>query len=405
MLDQDLEPDFDALFPAWGLSFGMPVAGLAESTAPFAAPPSAEEALARLRLARSRRVGPATYRRLLAQHGDARAALAALPEIAHATGVEGYAPCDEGAARAEMRAGAKRRATLLTLGDPAYPPRLSGIADAPPVIWVEGEVAALARPSVAVVGTRNASSLGLRMARALARDLAEAGHAVVSGLAKGIDAAAHEAALRADGAGTVAVHAGGLDRPYPEENAELARRIAAEGAAVSERPYGYGPRGRDFPRRNRIVSGLARAVVVVEAALRSGSMLTARDALDQGREVLVVPGHPLDTRASGCNALLRDGAILVRGAEDVLEALTDGDPPAAPRAPRPDAPPPPQAPGAADPAARILALLSPVPTSEDAVLRELAAHGVPGPAAAAALSALEIEGHIARRPGAGLVRL
>jgi DNA processing protein len=361
----------------------------------------------------------------MAEHGGGAGALAALPAVARAAGVEGYEPCSEGAARAEFRAGIRAGARLLTLGDPGYPALLSAIPDAPPVLWVQGDARWLEAPAVAVIGTRNASSLGLRMARALGRDLASAGLTVVSGLARGIDAAAHEAALAADG-GTAAVHAGGLDRPYPEQNRDLARRISAEGAALSERPFGVSPRGRDFPRRNRIVSGLARAVVVVEAALRSGSMLTARTALDQGREVLVVPGHPLDTRASGCNALLRDGATLVRGAEDVLEVLEglcDAPPEPTPepaerravarRAPRGgddgQAAPPPSASRpsieAEDARSRILTLLSPVPTSEDALLRELASAGLPPGDAAAALSAMELEGLVARRPGGCLVRL
>ncbi|MCK0167954.1 DNA-processing protein DprA [Jannaschia sp. S6380] len=383
--------------------------GLAEAPPPpFLDAPSQEELFARLRLARSRRVGPVTWRRLLAEHGDAQAALAALPDIARAAGDDGYDCAPEAAIRAEIRAARKNGARLLTLGTPGYPARLTDVVDAPPVLWAQGDPALAARPCVAVVGTRNASSLALRMARALGRELAASGVVVVSGLARGVDAVAHDAALSG---GTIAVHAGGLDRVYPEENAELAARIAAEGCALSERPFGLVPRARDFPRRNRIVSGTAMAVVVVEAAAKSGSMITARDALDQGREVMAVPGHPFDGRASGCNLLLRDGATLVRGVDDILEMLAGMEPagmphPAkpAPRDPAPEPAPPPQAPDALRDG--ILALLSPVPVPEDQLLRDLSSRGgVAAPALAAQLSELELAGLVARRPGGGLVRL
>jgi DNA processing protein len=200
----------------------------------------------------------------------------------------------------------------------AYPEALARIPDAPPILWALGDTSCMARPMVAIVGTRNASALGARMARRLTRELGEAGFVVVSGLARGIDALAHEAALET---GTIAVHAGGLDVLYPAENAGLADQIGKTGLRLSEMPFGLQPQGRHFPRRNRIVSGLAEAVIVVEAAARSGSLITARCALDQGREVMAVPGHPLDSRASGGNILLRDGATLVRGADDVIEAL------------------------------------------------------------------------------------
>ncbi|MBM2574950.1 DNA-protecting protein DprA [Jannaschia sp. Os4] len=366
--------------------------------------------MARLRLARSRRVGPATYRRLMAEHGDAAAALAALPRIAAQAGADDYEVHPERAARAEGRAARAVGARLLTLGDPDYPARLAEVADAPPVLWCIGDPARLAAPCVSVVGTRNASSLGLRMARALGRDLAEAGVTVVSGLARGVDAGAHAAALQAAArtgtGGTAAVHAGGLDRPYPPENVDLATRIAAESVALSERPFGLHPVARDFPRRNRIVSGLSRVVVVVEAAARSGSMITAGDALDQGREVAAVPGHPLDARASGCNLLLRDGATLVRGADDVLDVLEQAMRAAADDASAPAAAPPPAPPFEAVPAAALLDLLGEVPAEEDAVIAQLCDGG--GAAAAqvsALISALELEGRLARRPGGGLVRL
>jgi DNA processing protein len=294
--------------------------GFAEPPLDYMPPPApdARERLNRLRLVRSRRVGPATYLRLMAEHGHAEAALAALPDIARDAGVDAYAPCPEAVAAAELKAARRLGATLLCLGDAGYPEALSRIPDAPPILWALGDPALLHRPSVAIVGTRNASALGARMTRHLARDLGEAGFVVVSGLARGIDALAHHAALET---GTIAVQAGGLDILYPAENAELAGRIGKTGLRLSEMPFGLQPQGRHFPRRNRIVSGLAQAVIVVEAAARSGSLITARCALDQGREVMAVPGHPLDSRASGANILLRDGATLVRSAADVVEAL------------------------------------------------------------------------------------
>mgnify|MGYP005844082487 CR=1 FL=1 len=272
-----------------------------------------------LRLIRSRRVGPTTFWRLLAEHGTVAAALAALPEVARAAGVVDYTPCAEGVARAEIRAGQAAGARLVHAGMAAYPQALRDLPDAPPVLWALGDTGLLNRPMVALVGARNASSLGLRMARKLAAGLAGAGYVVVSGLARGIDAAAHEAALTAGG--TVAVQAGGIDVIYPPGHDKLSSDIARRGLCLSEMPPGVQPLARHFPMRNRLISGLCRAVVVVEAAARSGSLITARDALDQGREVLVVPGHPLDARAAGCNLLIREGATLVRGVEDILEVL------------------------------------------------------------------------------------
>jgi DNA processing protein len=201
------------------------------------------------------------------------------------------------------------------LGEAAYPATLATLSDAPPFLWAIGDLDLLTRPIVGMVGTRNASALGLRMARAVARDLGQAGIVTASGLARGIDTAVHHASLST---GTVAVMAGGVDVIYPPENAELAAQI---GLRLSEMPMGRAPQARHFPRRNRIISGLSRGIVVIEAALRSGSMITARMAAEQGREVMAVPGHPLDTRASGCNLLLREGAHLIREARDVLVAL------------------------------------------------------------------------------------
>lgn len=357
-----------------------------------------------LRLIRSRRVGAVTFHRLLAEHGSARKALQVLPEIARAAGVEGYAVCPVEVARAEMRAGRAFGAQLLLWGGPDYPVALMDLPDAPPILWAKGDPGLMQRPMVAMVGARNASSLGLRMARRLAEGLGAGGQVVVSGLARGIDAAAHDAALAS---GTVAVMAGGVDVIYPEENAELAAQIAAKGCLVSEQPMGLQPQTRHFPARNRIISGLSRAVVVVEAAARSGSLITAKDALDQGREVMAVPGHPFDARAAGCNMLLRDGATLVRHAGDVAEALGLASP-AVQDAPEPAAPLPgsdaPRRP-LADIAAvhgQILARLGPSPLAEDQLIRDLA---LPASVLTPALVSLELEGQITRAPGGLLSRV
>lgn len=360
------------------------------------APPLTEaETLARLRLARSRRVGATTFHRLLAEHGSAAAALAALPEIARAAGAEGYAPCPEGVARAELAAGRRAGARLLSFAAPGYPAALADLDDAPPLLWALGDPALAARPMIALVGARNASSLGLRMAQRLAQELGAAGFTVVSGLARGIDAAAHEAALAT---GTIGVQAGGIDVIYPAENTALSARMAGEGLRLAELPPGTQPQARHFPQRNRIIAGLARATVVIEAAARSGSLLTARNALDYGREVMAVPGHPMDARAAGCNLLLRDGALLVRGAEDVIEAL--GAVMSAPRPARSTPPAaaksPPPGPAPADAPARVLAALGPSPTPEDALLRTL---GLEAPVLAQVLVLLELEGQVTRHPG------
>lgn len=367
-----------------------------------------------LRLIRSRRVGAVTFHRLLAEHGSVGAALAALPEIARGAGVEGYSVCPNAVAEAEMRSGWAFGARLLLWGGPDYPKTLVDLPDAPPILWARGDLALLCRPMVAMVGARNASSLGLRMARRLAEGLGQGGQVVVSGLARGIDAAAHEAALET---GTVAVMAGGVDVTYPEENAELARKIAAKGCLLSEQPMGVVPQTRHFPLRNRIISGLSRAVVVVEAAARSGSLITARDAADQGREVLAVPGHPFDARAAGCNSLIRDGATLVRHAGDVAEALgfptPDLQDSSRPDSLRPDSLEPevktlpgPEAPrrSFSDLAAvhgQILARLGPSPLAEDQLIRDLA---LPPSVLTPALVSLELEGRIARASGGLLSR-
>ncbi len=376
------------------------------SSIPLTPPRTKEDWLDWLRLLRSRRVGPGTFYRLMAEHGSAAAALDALPALARRAGTTGYAPCPRDVVAAEWDRAERAGAVPVAMGSAAYPARLAEIADPPPILWTHGDLALLARPLVALVGARNASSLGLRMARSLARGLGEAGIVTVSGLARGIDTAVHEASLES---GTVAVMAGGVDIVYPAENADLARRIAEGGLRLGEQPVGLRPQARHFPRRNRIISGLAAAVVVVEAAAKSGSLITARDAADQGRDVLAVPGHPFDPRAAGANMLIRDGATLVRGPGDVLESLAIAAP--APRPKAPDAaragappPPPPHAP-ARDPGPLdrlILDRLGPAPTAEDQLIRDV---GRPAGEVAQALTLLEIDGRVARQPGGLLCRL
>ncbi|MBD3663830.1 DNA-protecting protein DprA [Sulfitobacter sp. TSTF-M16] len=371
------------------------------STHPPLPPTPEDERFARLRLLRSRRVGVSTYKRLLTEYGTAQNALAALPEVARAAGVSGYTPCPEGVIHAELKAAQAAGAVLLMKGDAPYPDSLAEIDDAPPFLWALGATDLLARPMISLVGARNASSLGTRMAKALARELGAEGYVIVSGLARGVDAAAHLAALPT---GTIAVQAGGIDVMYPAENTGLAEDIAKTGLRLSEQPMGLQPMARHFPSRNRIISGLSKGTIVVEAAAKSGSLITARDALDQGREVLSVPGHPFDARAAGCNMLIRDGAALVRSAADVLEVMQ-------PHLPRADAQKPTAAPVARPPRslpqtarlhAQILSRLGPSPLAEDQLIRDLNA---PPADVAPVLIDLELDGQIARRPGGLLTRI
>ena len=380
--------------------------GLYSYPTPFTPPTTEEDRLSWLRLIRSRRVGPATFWRLIGEHGSAQAALLALPALARAAGVEGYEPCPESVALSEMKAARRAGARMILKGDGLYPSDLALLSDAPPLLWTLGDPGLMARPMVALVGARNASSLGTRMARRLAEGLGAAGVAVVSGLARGIDAAAHAAAADS---GTIAVLAGGVDVIYPAENTGLAAAVRERGLILSEQPMGLEPLARHFPLRNRIISGLSKAVVVVEAAQSSGSLITAKCALDQGREVLAVPGHPFDGRAGGGNALIRDGAILVRGPEDVLDALAL-DTAQVPGAPLPSPPPSPvvteratRAPTHGTQALHQLILdrLGPSPLAEDQLLRDLALSAAE---AAPELLVLELDGRIQRAPGGLLSR-
>ena len=342
------------------------------------------ERFARLRLARTSRVGPVAFSQLMQRFGSAARALDALPDIVKRNGGH-FTPPKVEHVEEELRRGATAGAHLVLAGDADYPALLAQADGAPPVLWMLGPLKLHSR-AVAIVGARNASAAGQRMAAELARDLGAAGFLVVSGMARGIDARAHEAALAS---GTVAVLGGGIDDVYPPENAALYERLKSEGVLVSESPVGYSARAQDFPRRNRIISGLSRAVVVVEAELRSGSLITARLAAEQNREVFAVPGSPLDPRAKGCNDLLRQGANLCETAHDIINALEASGfeaPPASYAA----APTGNGLEGDIARASRVLAeLLGPTPVHRDELVR---LSGMPVFAALSALSELEIAG-------------
>jgi DNA processing protein len=282
---------------------------------------SPADLLARIRLIRSQSIGPITFRQLLARFGSAEAALRAVPDLAARGGGRMPALFTEDQALREMAAVEALGGRYLSIGQGLYPPLLAEADNAPPILTAVGDLQLLEQPMVAMVGARNASAAACRFARGLAHDLGQENVVVVSGLARGIDAAAHEGALAT---GTIGVIAGGLDIFYPPENEKLQRAVASEGLVLAEMPPGTEPRARHFPYRNRIIAGLAPATLVVEAAPRSGSLITARLAAEMGREVLAVPGSPLDARAQGCNGLIRDGATLVQNAAEVMEALRPG---------------------------------------------------------------------------------
>ena len=356
-----------------------------------------EQRLDWLRLSRSENVGPRTFRQLLNRYGSARAALEALPDLARRGGAaRAIKICPREEAEREIAAAARLGIGFVALGEPDYPARLRAIDDAPPLVALRGKRAALALPMVAIVGARNASAAGMKFAERIAHGLGEAGFAVVSGLARGIDAAAHRASLAS---GTVAVLAGGHDRIYPAEHEPLLKAILEHGAAISEMPLGWEPRARDFPRRNRLISGLSLGVVVIEAAQRSGSLITARLAAEQGREVFAAPGSPIDPRAEGSNTLLKQGATLVTGVADILSVLEPilGRPPPDPGAGEPDLPGRPDedydAPSVRE---RIVALLGPTPVTIDDLIRLSGA--TPG-AVRMTLLELEIAGRLAWHTG------
>ncbi|CAN5186822.1 DNA-processing protein DprA [soil metagenome] len=360
-------------------------------TAPLADP----ERIARLTLARADRVGPVSFRDLLTRFGSAERALEALPAMVRRGGSAGYALPAESRIAEELERGERGGARLMVLGDVDYPPALAAVDPPPPVLWTLGNTALLARESLAIVGARIASAGGQRIARGLALSLGQAGFVVVSGRARGIDAAAHAGSMET---GTVAVLGGGVDDIYPPEHAALHAQIAQQGCVVSESPMGARAQARDFPRRNRIISGLSRGVIVVEAEIRSGSLITARLAAEQGRDVFAVPGSPLDPRSKGPNELLRQGAILCEGVDDVRRAFetlrTLYEPPADPWSTMPDD---------IDEALieRVAALLSPTPTPRDELAR---ACGVPVGHVSAALLELSLAGRASLLPG-GLASL
>jgi DNA processing protein len=281
-----------------------------------------EDLLNTLQLARSENVGPITFHRLLKLYGTAESALYHLPQLAAQGGLKRSLHL---AARIdveqELEATQGFCADIITIQDTRYPSLLRHIDSAPPVLTIKGQTALLEKQTFALVGARNASAMGKKMAIKLAKDLGVQGWAIASGLARGIDTAAHEGSLET---GTIAVLAGGIDNIYPQENEALYHKIAEKGVLIAESPFGTQPQSTLFPRRNRIISGISKSVLVVEAALKSGSLITARYALEQGRDVFAIPGHPLDPRARGCNKLIKNGAILVEGIEDIEHEITLG---------------------------------------------------------------------------------
>jgi DNA processing protein len=364
------------------------------------APLDAAQRLACLRLIRSDNVGPVTFRELINHFGGAEPALAALPELSRRGGRQAIRICPTAEAEAELEAADRIGARPLFTIEPGYPPALAAVDAPPPLLYVKGDAAHLTRPIVAIVGARNASAAGQKLARMFAARIGEAGFVIASGLARGIDRAAHEAALER---GTIAVLAGGLDNVYPPEHAELQARIAERGCLIGENAPGFVPRAQDFPRRNRIVSGIALGVLIVEAARRSGTLITARTAGEQGREVFAVPGHPLDPRAEGTNRLLKSGATMATEPEDVIATLLPMvreapfgvvEAATAPAAPSPDAgdrASPPEV-GAQD-LARLLAALGPAPVDIDELAR---ATGLAARALQIALIELALAGRIER---------
>ena len=346
--------------------------------------------ISRIRLIRSPSIGPVTYRQLIQRFGSADAALQAIPDLARRGG--GSPPRLASAADAERERAKveKLGARYLAIGQGLYPSLLAELDDAPPLLIAKGNVGLLDRPAVAIVGARNASAAACRFARGLAHDLGLEGLAVVSGLARGIDSAAHDGALET---GTIGVIAGGIDVFYPPENQARQEALFSQGLVLAEMPPGTEPRARHFPYRNRIIAGLCLGTIVVEAAPRSGSLITARLAAEAGREVMAIPGSPLDPRAQGCNQLIRDGATLVQNAADVIEAVQPLKPRVA--APRSDyQPPAEQFDGEAVEA--VESLLGPSPVPVDELIR---LSGAPSGAVQMALLELDLAGRLDRHAG------
>ena len=277
-----------------------------------------EDLVDRLRLVRTPGIGPVTFRQLLRRFGSAAAAIEAIPDLARRGGGKAPRICERSEAEREIASVEKFGARFLSMGQGLYPRLLAELEDAPPLLVAKGNLNLLDRMAVAIVGARNASAAACRFARGLAHDLGQQDLVVVSGLARGIDSAAHDGALES---GTIGVIAGGIDVFYPPENEQRQRTMYEQGLVLAEMPPGTEPRARHFPYRNRLIAGMSAGTVVVEAAPRSGSLITARLAAEAGREVMAVPGSPLDSRAQGCNQLIRDGATLVQNAGDVVEEL------------------------------------------------------------------------------------
>ncbi len=350
----------------------------------------ADDLLARIRLIRSPSIGPVTYRQLIARFGSPQAALDAIPDLARRGGGKPPSLCSEAAAAGEIAKVEKLGARYLVLGQGLYPSLLAELDDAPPLLVAKGDARLLDRPAVAMVGARNASASACRFARSLAHDLGLQELVVVSGLARGIDSAAHDGALET---GTIAVIAGGIDVVYPPENKARQEALFERGLVLAEMPPGTEPRARHFPYRNRIIAGLALGTVVVEAAPRSGSLITARLAAEAGSEVMAIPGSPLDPRARGCNQLIRDGATLVQTAEDVVEAVQPLKPRVAAAASRYE-PMIDQLDGEA--ADSVEALLGPSPVPVDELIR---LSGASSGAVQMALLELDLAGRIDRHAG------
>ncbi|TIX89496.1 DNA-processing protein DprA [Rhizobium sp. P44RR-XXIV] len=363
-----------------------------------------KQRIAWLRLIRSDNVGPSTFRDLINHYGSAEAALAMLPELSQRGGsTRAIRIADERDALRELEAVHRFGARFVGIGEPDYPSALREIDGAPPLLTVKGNVPTATRPAIGIVGSRNASISGAKFTAMIARTCGEAGYAVVSGLARGIDTAAHRASLET---GTVAAMAGGLDQPYPPENIGLLNDIwNGNGLAVSEMPFGWEPRARDFPRRNRLISGISLGVVIVEAATRSGSLITARLAGEFGRLVFAVPGSPLDPRCEGTNGLLKDGAMIVTTPGDIVDALRPLAEPDLFR-PRPvEAPIERSKPLSVPPddAERdyIVDALGPTPVEIDDIVRHT---GLPVSAVHSVLLELDMAGRLHRHPG-GLVSI
>ncbi|WP_099866168.1 DNA-processing protein DprA [Pararhizobium haloflavum] len=360
---------------------------------------SDRQRLAWLRLIRSDDVGPATFRDLINHCGTAEAAIEMLPELSRRGGAaRAIKVCSKDDAERELDIAERFGARFIGIGEPDYPPLLRSIDAAPPVIAAKGSSDVVAMPSVAIVGARNASIAGCKFAARLARSIAADGYAIASGLARGIDAAAHHASLET---GTIAAMAGGLDKPYPPENLLLYQDICAgQGLAISEMPFGWEPRARDFPRRNRLIAGISHGLIVVEAAHRSGSLISARRAADFGRLVFAVPGSPLDPRCHGTNALLKDGAIVTTEARDVLDALApvvgrDREPPALVEESEIEGEAF-QAPPSEDDRAIVLAALGPTPVDIDDIIRHT---GLSAPSVYLILLELDLAGRLHRHAG------